>query len=70
MKITIELEQDDLNAMHDVILEALDFSPTDEQIKECWEMLPENIKGTSIKWGCNDTVFRDNMYEYLLKHKL
>jgi len=68
MKKTIELERDDLNALHDVILEALNYPAdklTDEVITEYWENLPDHIKGTAIKWGCDDTVFRDKMFVWL-----
>ena len=65
MKIKIELEREDFNAMHDVILETKGYNPTDEQIQEIWNSLPEDIKGTALQWGCDDTVFRDNLYVYL-----
>lgn len=65
MKITIELEKEDFNALHDVILESKGYEPTNEQIQEIWNSLPEHIQGTALQWGCNDTVFRDNLYEWL-----
>jgi len=69
MKITIELEQKDFDAIHDVVLEALDIEPTQEQIQKLWDGLPEDIQGTAIQWGTSDTVFRDNLYEWLEKMK-
>jgi hypothetical protein len=65
MKVTVVLEQEDLDALHDVILEALDIEPTPEQILQVWNKLPEDIQGTAIQWGSSDTVFRDNVYEWL-----
>jgi hypothetical protein len=67
MKVVTVLEQEDYDAMHDVIMEALnmDVSPTKEAIDYMWEHMPEDVKGTAIQWGCNDTVFRDNLYEWL-----
>jgi hypothetical protein len=58
--------------MHDVILEALDYKNeyiTDDLIKEYWDKLPDHIKGIAIQWGCNDTVFRDEMYVWVIKNK-
>jgi hypothetical protein len=68
MKITVELEKGDFNAMHDVIFEVKGFKPTNEQIQEIWDSLPEHIKGVALEWGCDDTVFRDNMYVWLEKN--
>lgn len=34
-----------------------------------WEELPEDIRGLAIQWGTSDTVFRDNLYEYLKNNK-
>lgn len=65
MKVTVELEEEDFNAMHDVILEALDIEPTNDQIQKIWNGLPDDIQGTAIQWGTSDSVFRDNLYEWL-----
>ena len=67
MKVTIELEQHDYDAMHDVIFSVVGAEPTNEEIKAFWDMMPDDIKGTAIQWGCDDSVFRDNMYEWLEK---
>ena len=65
MKVTVELEQEDFNAMHDVILDVLDIKPTNDQIQKIWNGLPDDIQGTAIQWGTSDSVFRDNLYEWL-----
>ncbi len=69
MKITTELEKEDFDAMHDVVLDVLDLSPTAEQIQKVWDLLPIHEKGVAIQWGASDTVFRDNLYVWLLKNK-
>lgn len=69
MIVNIQLEQEDFNAMHDVIFEALDIKLTKAQIHVIWEELPEDIRGLAIQWGTSDTVFRDNLYEYLKNNK-
>ncbi len=65
MKVYIELEQEDLDHMHDVIFEVIDREPTEKEIRRVWEELPNRIKGIATQWGTTDTVFRDNMYEWL-----
>ena len=69
MKVDVELEQEDFDAMHDVIFEVMGIEPSNEEIKAFWDLMPEDIKGTAIQWGCSDSVFRDNMYEWLEKFK-
>lgn len=69
MIVTIQLEQEDFDVMHDVIFGALDIKPTNAQIHVIWEELPEDIRGLAIQWGTSDTVFRDNLYEYLKNNK-
>jgi hypothetical protein len=69
MIVTIQLEQEDFNAMHDVIFEALGTKLTNAKIHVIWEELPEDIRGLAIQWGTSDTVFRDNLYEYLKNNK-
>ena len=65
MKVTVELEKEDFDALHDVVLEVTDYEYSNEELQTVWDTLPEDIKGTAIQWGTNDTVFRDNMYEHL-----
>ena len=64
----ITLEKEDLAHMHDVIYDVIDREPTDEEILRVWNALPEHIRGDAIQWGCDDTVFRDNMYVWLKKN--
>lgn len=65
MKVTVELEQEDFNAMHDVIFKVVGIKPTNNEIQIFWNHLPEGIQNTAIQWGTSDTVFRDNLYEWL-----
>lgn len=65
MKVTVELEKEDFDVLHDVVLGVTGYGYNNEELQTLWDGLPEDIKGTAIQWGTNDTVFRDNMYEYL-----
>ena len=65
MKITVELEDHDINAMHDVIFDVTGVKPSRKQVEHAWAILPENIQQLGVSWGCNDTVFRDAMHEHL-----
>jgi hypothetical protein len=70
MIIEVKLERKDFDAMHDVILEALNLETeiNDETIQSIWNRLPKHIQGTAIQWGTNDTVFQDKMFEWLEKN--
>jgi hypothetical protein len=44
----------------------LDASETEVFLKK----MPEEISSIGIQWGFNDTVFRDNLFEYVVKEIL
>lgn len=69
MIVTVTLEKEDFDHMHDAIYDVLGYEPTNEQIQAIWDKLPEEIQGTAIQWGCSDSVFRDDMYEWLEENK-
>ena len=69
MIVNVTLEQEDFDHMHDVIYDVLDIEPTNEQTQKLWDMLPEHIKGIAIQWGTSDTVFRDELHEWLQTYK-
>lgn len=55
-EISITLERDDLDTLHDVIMELPDV------IIELWDILPYDIKFDALQWGVSDTPTRENMY--------
>jgi hypothetical protein len=65
MKIKVILEQEDFNAIHDVILSVKGYKPSNEDIQKVWDKLPFEIQILAIQWGSNDTVFRDDLYTWL-----
>jgi hypothetical protein len=65
MKITVELEKEDFDAMHDVIFGATGNKPSKQDIQNLWDTMPEHIKGTALQWGCDNSVFSDSLYEWL-----
>lgn len=64
MKINIQLESEDFNAMQDVILSNVGYIPTKQHIQKVWDILPSEIKAIAISWDCSDSVFRDVMFEW------
>jgi hypothetical protein len=70
MKIKVELEQSDLDSLHDTIFNAIEIEDlTNEQLIEFWEILPEDIQSEAMRWGLDDSVVRDNIYVWLQKNK-
>ena len=70
MKKSITLEQDDINHLHDVILEAYNEDFSDEKVIETWKDLPEYIQNEGIHWGLIDTVVSDKIYVYLTRSRI
>jgi hypothetical protein len=68
MKITVKLEREDFDAMFDVIFGVKGYEPTDEDIQNIWDKLPDYIQATAIQWGCDDTVFRDELNYWLYQN--
>jgi len=68
MRVVIELEREDFNAMHDVIFDVKGYNPTDEEIQNIWDELPEDIQRHAITYGSNDSLFIDDLYDWLLKN--
>ena len=58
----VKFDQQDLYALHDVILEALDKDVNDEQLVEYWNILPKHIKLDAVRWGASDTPTQDEMH--------
>lgn len=69
MIVNVILQQFDFDYMHDVIYEVLGYKPTNQQIQDIWDKLPDEIQGTAIQWGTSDTVFRDELYLWLRENK-
>ena len=62
MKITIELEEDDLRSVNEALFNAVDlFDLPNEEIIKYWDMLPEDIKLDAAKWGVSDTEAMEKM---------
>lgn len=52
--------EDDLNGLHDAIVNVLGFPPTTEQIHAVFNLLPAEIIAGVIQWGIDDTEVRSN----------
>ncbi len=53
-----------LDCFHDVIFDSTGEDLTQEELILKFSELPNEIKIIAIKWGMNDTVFRDEVYTY------
>jgi hypothetical protein len=44
------------------------FDSSDQEfMRRIFNQLPSHLQGLAISWGCHDSVFRDDVFEYLLK---
>lgn len=70
ISITKDISEHELNSFHDCVYDAIGKSLSHKELLKLFENLPENIQHTGLSWGLNDTVFLDNVYEYLEKKGL
>ena len=69
-----DFSQGEWDHLHDVILDVTystsKLSLTQKELEGLFDELPQNIKDDSYRWGLNDSVVRDNIYEWYLETKL
>jgi hypothetical protein len=64
MKFTKE-QYDEMGKLY---LDDLPFDDSDTDLMlELFNNLPDDLQGTAVSWGFNDTVFREDLFEYLLE---
>lgn len=51
--------------MHDIIYDITGNDLQAEQLVIEFLKLPENVRQIAYKWSANDTVFRDEAYDYI-----
>lgn len=51
-------------------LDDFPISSNQDIMFEVFNHLPSHIQSDAIAWGFNDTVFRDNVFEFLCKNQL
>lgn len=65
---TLEIDSElfEFSTIHDSLVEFLNIdSPTIEEQKIVFDLLPQHIIGGGISWGFNDTEVRDNIYVFI-----
>lgn len=55
--------------IHDAVLDAIDKDMTQDELIELWHELPSHIQATALSWGMSDTVFGDQVFEWVQKNK-
>lgn len=53
-----------------IYMDDLPFNLDERETEAFLRKLPEEISSIGIQWGFNDTVFRDNLFEYVVKEML
>ncbi len=59
------LSPHEVNSFHDAVFEATNIHYTDEELKELFFSLPDNLMDMAHCWGLSDTVFRDEVYIWI-----
>lgn len=53
-----------------IYLDDLPFNLTKDESDYLLSIIPEDIAYTGMQWGFSDTVFRDELFVYIIKEKL
>ena len=64
-KYISQIDIEELDPLHDVIVMATDKVPTETELKDCVRQLPWHIVSEAISYGWNDTEVRENAYRYI-----
>jgi len=51
-------------------MDDLPFNLDEQESELLMKKIPDNIAATGRQWGFNDTVFRDNLFKYIVKEIL
>lgn len=62
---SFRLDKSDIGRIHDVVFDVTGRSISEEVIRIIWKNLPRDLRELGMEWGCNDTVFRDRLYEFI-----
>jgi hypothetical protein len=60
--------QNDWNHLHDCWVNVKGVKPTQEQLEALFQELPSDLQHLADEWGMNDTVFREEVMEWILSN--
>lgn len=60
----------ELTHLHDIIFDITGNDLSVEQLVDKFLELPEKVKQIAFNWGGNDTVFRDEAFEFIQNNKI
>ena len=66
----IKITKEQFNELGNFYMNALPFN--DNNIDLMYKLfinLPEHLQGLAIQWGLNDSVFRDDVFEFLCENQ-
>lgn len=64
-RVMINIDEDGLPRLHDIVLEVAGEDFNTNQLIEVYCNLPLNLRKDVDHWGMDDTVVRDNIFEFL-----
>lgn len=60
-----DFDKNDWAHLHDVVYNVTGKKSTREELEKVFDSLPSHLKHLAYEWGMNDTVFRDDTYDFL-----
>ena len=62
----IDIDVAELDYLHDVVYNATNKSLSNDELMELVAKIPTNILFIALEWGFSDTIFRNQVFEWLI----
>lgn len=60
-----EFTQNDWAHLHDCIFHVTGKKSSQEELEKFFNLLPEDLQLEAFEWGMSDTLWRDNLIEWM-----
>jgi hypothetical protein len=61
--------KNDWDHLHDCWIHVKGSFPTRTRLEKMFDSLPEELQALAEEWGCNDTVVREEIIEWLVSNE-
>lgn len=68
-KATTKLTDSEFASLHDTYLEVMGEKLDNDKLLDVYLLLPDELRADGVRYGLDDSVVRDNVFEYLTSIK-
>lgn len=55
----------EFNSLHDILTDTFGITPSVQQLRAAFNLLPTSIIGDGIRWGFSDTGVRELIFDFI-----